>query len=184
MNKEPLFKLLNQKLQEASLTLEIICVGGFVLEYYGIRATQDVDAFYEETDKIHNIIEQVGKQYGINQQDEAWLNNSVKNMNKRPPLSLCELMYSFENLTVYMAPLEYILGMKMMSARKQDIQDIGEIIKSRNLESPILLCEKLKSFGFDSVDISVLLEGFGNAYGMEWLENYIKNNQNELISYY
>lgn len=27
-----------------------------------------------------------------------------------------------------------------------------------------------KSLGFKGVDISVLLEGFENAYGMEWLE--------------
>ncbi|GKW56449.1 hypothetical protein PC0870_15140 [Streptococcus pneumoniae] len=32
------------------------------------------------------------------------------NMNKQPPLSLCESLYSFENLTVLVVPIEYVLG--------------------------------------------------------------------------
>ncbi len=31
-------------------------------------------------------------------------------MNKQPPLSLCESLYSFENLTVLVVPIEYVLG--------------------------------------------------------------------------
>ena len=53
MNKmKPVFEALNQELSQKNLFLTIICVGGYVLEYHGLRATQDVDAFYEETHHI------------------------------------------------------------------------------------------------------------------------------------
>ena len=50
-------------------------------------------------------------------------------MNQQPPLDLCDTLYSFTHLTVLVAPIEYVLGMKMMSAREQDLKDIGMIIK-------------------------------------------------------
>lgn len=42
---KPVFKALNEELLTENIKLEIICVGGYVLEYYGIRGTRDVDAF-------------------------------------------------------------------------------------------------------------------------------------------
>ena len=117
---KPVFEALNKELVQANLTLTIICVGGYVLEYHGLRATQDVDAFYEESQKINEIIARVGQEFNLNTHEELWLNNNVANMNKQPPLSLCETLYSFENLTVLATPIEYVLGMKMVSTRKQD----------------------------------------------------------------
>lgn len=45
MDKKVLFEALNTELAKENIDLEIICVGGFVLEYYNLRGTQDVDAF-------------------------------------------------------------------------------------------------------------------------------------------
>lgn len=42
---KPVFQALNKELIQENLTLTIICVGGYVLEYHGLPATQDVDAF-------------------------------------------------------------------------------------------------------------------------------------------
>ncbi|HFN6383352.1 TPA: hypothetical protein ACHFTX_001747 [Streptococcus pneumoniae] len=42
---KPVFQALNKELIQENLTLTIICVNGYVLEYHGLRATQDVDAF-------------------------------------------------------------------------------------------------------------------------------------------
>ena len=52
MDKKVLFEALNTELAKENIDLEIICVGGFVLEYYNLRGTQDVDAFYQEDAKI------------------------------------------------------------------------------------------------------------------------------------
>ena len=63
---KPVFEALNQELAQANLTLTIICVGGYVLEHHGLRATQDVDAFYPENQKINEIIAIVGQQFNLN----------------------------------------------------------------------------------------------------------------------
>ena len=56
MDYHQLFSRLNEKLSEENLQLHLHCVGGFVLEYYGMKATEDIDAFYESTEKVEKII--------------------------------------------------------------------------------------------------------------------------------
>lgn len=56
MDKKILFKALNTELAKENISLDIICVGGFVLEYYNLRGTQDVDTFYQEGVNIRQMI--------------------------------------------------------------------------------------------------------------------------------
>lgn len=178
------FELLNEELAKEGLNLTLICVGGFVLEQYGFRTTQDVDAFYNESLKINEVIYRVGQQLGLNTSEELWINNSVANLNPKPPFEFCEVLYSFENLTVYTVTLDYLLGMKLTSAREQDLRDIGEIIRYRGLSSPITLYKFLKKNGFKTVDFAYILEGFSLAYGMDWLRDFFEEHQEELRRYY
>ena len=46
MNYNKLFTRLNEKLAENDIHLSLQCVGGFVFEYHGLKATEDIDAFY------------------------------------------------------------------------------------------------------------------------------------------
>lgn len=178
------FELLNNELAKEGLYLNIICVGGYVLEHHGFRSTQDVDAFYRETPIIKEIIYRVGERLGLNTSEERWLNNSVANLNPQPPFEFCEVLYSFENLTVYTVSLDYLLGMKLISAREQDLKDVGDIIKYRELQSPIALHKFLKKNGFKTVDFAYILEGFNLAYGMDWLREYFEKHQEELRRYF
>ena len=178
------FELLNEELAKEGLNLALICVGGFVLEQHGFRTTQDIDAFYIETPKINEVIYRVGQQLGLNTSEDVWLNNSVANLNPRPPFEFCEVLYSFENLTVYTVSLDYLLGMKLTSAREQDLIDVGEVIRYRGLSSPITLYKFLKKTGFKTVDFAYILEGFNIAYGMDWLRDYFEKHQEELRRYY
>lgn len=178
------FELLNEELANEGLNLALICVGGYVLEQYGFRTTQDIDAFYNETSKIKEVIYRVGEQLDLNTSEELWLNNSVANLNPRPPFDFCEVLYSFENLTVYIVSLDYFLGMKLTSAREQDLKDVGDIIRYRELQSPIALYKFLKKNGFKTVDFAYILEGFSRAYGMDWLREYFEKHQEELRRYY
>lgn len=178
------FEALNQELSQENLSLTIICVGGYVLEYHGLRSTQDVDAFYGESHHINEIIARVGQKFNLNTHEELWLNNNVANMNQQPPLDLCETLYSFSHLTVLIAPIEYVLGMKMISAREQDLKDIGMIIKYQNARSPFETFDTLKKMNFSTIDFSILLEGFSYAYGIDWLEEFFKDNQEQLQKYY
>jgi len=93
-------------------------------------------------------------------------------------------LYQLSNLTVLAAPIEYILGMKLESGREQDLKDIGMIIRYKHFTSPFLLFDWLKEEGFAQIDFSMLLEGFSYAYGMEWLESFYKENQEELKKFF
>ncbi|HEV4658585.1 hypothetical protein OLF72_04645 [Streptococcus pneumoniae] len=72
----------------------------------------------------------------------------------------------------------------MMSIREQDLQDIGAIIKYKNFHSSFDTFKYLKDMEFDTIDLSVLLEGFSYAYGMDWLEKFFKENQDKLREFY
>lgn len=182
MDKKILFEALNTELAKEDITLEIICVGGFVLEYYNLRGTQDVDAFYQENTKIRSIIAKIGDDFGTNKPDELWLNNNVANMNKIPPRSICEKAFSYSNLTILVPPLSYILGMKLDSGRDRDRQDAGDIIKLVKICSIKDIINKLKEYGFQP-DISMVLEVFEIAYGMEWLAEYMSEHSEEFKHY-
>lgn len=182
MDEKVLFETLNTELAKENIDLEIICVGSFVLDYYNLRGTQDVDAFYQEDAKIRSIIEKVGDDFDVNEPDELWLNNNVANMNKIPPLSICEKAFSYSNLTVFVPPLSYILGMKLDSGRDRDRQDAGEIIKLVKIRSIKDIINKLKEYGFQP-DLSLILEVFEIAYGMEWLVEYMSEHYEEFRHY-
>ena len=174
------FSELNNRLKQNDLNLKLICVGGFVMHCFGMGTTVAIDALYEETQEIREAIKDTGDHLNINLKDEMWLNNSVQNMNRIPPESICETIYDFSNLKVLIPPLEYIAGMKLSGAREQDIQDVAGIIRMKSIDSPETLLKILDGYGFKSPDESLVLESFGLAYGMDWLEKYYIENEEEI----
>lgn len=115
----------------------------------------------------------------MNEPEELWLNNNVANMNRVPSRSICEKAFSYSNLTVFVPPLSYILGMKLESGRDRDRQDAGDIIKLIKIRSIKDVTNKLKEYGFQP-DLSLILEVFEIAYGMEWLAEYMTEHPDEL----
>lgn len=180
IHEKELFETLNQRLCEADMFLAVICVGGFVLNHYGMRATQDIDGFYKSTKKLNDIIRAVGEEFHVNTEDELWLNNSVQNMNQSPPEDICEELYAFSNLKVLIPPLDYVAGMKLISARGQDIEDVAAIIQKLEIHSPEEFLEQMGRYGFPHMDESLVLEAFGTAYGMNWLEKYFIEHEEEI----
>ena len=179
MPEREAFELLSARLRQEGLSLCVVCVGGFVLNHHGIRATLDIDAFFAADDRTYAIIEEVGDELGINM-GEPWLNNSVQRLNRAPDLGTCALLYDLPNLKVYEAPLDYVAGMKLESAREQDIQDVSAIIRKLRIASPDELERRLRGYGFPHADESLLLESFGLAYGMEWLAAYYRENERSI----
>jgi SAM-dependent methyltransferase len=169
------FELLNKKLSELGEHLELVCGGGYALQLYGYRGTVDVDAFYKSNDVIERVIREVGDAFGINTTEEVWLNNSISNLNTEPPKQYTKVIHQFSNLIVRVVELDYLIGMKLTSARERDIKDVGVILLGEGEEHPFGLMEKLKGMGF-SIDISLLLEAFGMAYGIDWLETFYHEN--------
>lgn len=174
-NEKTLFEELNEKLKELDETLEIICAGGIILQHYGIRATQDVDSFYTSNAKIESAIKQVGEKHGINNDEELWLNNSIQNLNRTPPIEICQTIYKFSNLRVLFPPIEYIICMKLNTGRGQDVKDAGALIVKENIQNPNVIQKASKKYGFGDIDDGMLLEAFGEAYGQEWLAEYYIN---------
>lgn len=183
MDAEKLFSDLNEELAKSGLTLDLLCVGGFVLEYHNMRSTEDIDAFYQESSDLIECIDKVGKENGISESEERWLNNSVSNLNRKPPESVCHEILSYSNLTVTIPSLIYMLGMKLESARKRDIKDAGVIIRSERFEELLDTAKSLEDLGFQ-IDFSVLMEAFEIAYDMEWLTEYLDEHIEEIRNLY
>ena len=183
MDAEKLFSDLNEELAKSGLTLDLLCVGGFVLEYHNMRSTEDIDAFYQESSDLIECIDKVGKENGISESEERWLNNSVSNLNRKPPESVCHEILSYSNLTVTIPSLIYMLGMKLESARKRDIKDAGVIIRSERFEELLDTAKSLEDLGFQ-IDFSVLMEAFEIAYDIEWLTEYLDEHIEEIRNLY
>ena len=132
---------------------------------------------------VEAIIRKVGDTFGINRPDELWLNNSIANMNPRPPDAHCEPVHQFSNLVVKAVSIAYLTGMKLASGREQDLIDVGDILKKTGNEKPFELLSELIGMGF-SIDISGLLDAYEKAHGMDWLDEFYVNNQDDLRKHF
>ena len=180
---EPAFKMLNDELSKINESLELICAGGYVMQLNGYRGTADVVAFYKSNIVIESIIRKVGDEFGINKPDELWLNNSISNMNPEPPDIYCEVVHQLSNLTVKAVEMTYLIGMKFVSARGQDLIDLADILKGSKDLQPFELLSKLVEMEFD-IDISILLDAFEGARGMDWLDTFYRENEAELRKFF
>jgi len=180
---KPVFEQLNNELVRIGRTLDLICAGGYVMQLHGYRATADVDAFYKSDAELDVLIKKVGDNFRINKPDELWLNNSIANMNPEPPEEYIKTVYKFSNLTVYAVEIIYLIGMKLVSIREQDLKDVGTILKNDSNEQPFDLLSKLVGMGF-SIDISSVLDAYESAYGILWLDEFYSNNQDEMRNYF
>lgn len=178
-----LFVDLDERLAERGLYLRVVCAGGFVLQKYGIRVTNDIDAFFNSTPLIDSIIKEVGDKYGINPADESWLNNSIQNLNAAPMDICLERLFTGNALTVEMVPLEYVLGMKLESGREQDIIDVSQILAIKGFSDPKRVLDTLEGMGFGGIDNGTLLEAFGLAYGIDWLKDYLIEEETSILSH-
>jgi len=173
---ETAFAMLNDELAKVGEMLMLICVGGYVMQLHGLRATVGVDAFFTSNLVVNNAIRKVGDKLGINRHDELWLNDSVASKNPTPPPERQELVHQFSNLTVNKVDMVYLMGMKLHSGREQDVQDVAAILAMDGNKAPLQLKSELTKMGF-VVDVSVLLEAYGVAYGMDWLSEFYTDNE-------
>lgn len=177
MDFKLLFDALEAKLAEENLTLDVHCVGGFVLQHHGLKATDDIDAFYDSSERIDALIAEVGEDFHVGTAREVWLNHSVDQVMAKPDFSDEETVYQSEHLTVHIVSLEAVLLNKVQVGRVKDISDIAKIMKKLAIEDPMPLINKLMRHSEGETDPTALLEAYAEAYGDAALENLIKNNQ-------
>lgn len=181
MDYKSLFKKLNEQLEKEDKYLTITCGGGFALLINDIRATTDIDAFYEEDDWLIRQILDIGEELKANVNGELWLNSSIQTFNRKPPLEDTVEYARFSHLTVRVVSLEYLLGMKFQSGREKDITDAGILLKKLGLRSPIQVLKEYSGFHLDSSDV---IWAFEQAYGEEWVAEYLIENQEEVKRYF
>lgn len=121
-----------KKLSGKGMPAEIILIGGAaILANYGFReSTYDMDALISATSAMRDAISHVGDEYGL---PNGWLNEDfVKTKSYTPKLRQYSVHYKEFGriLEIRTIRAEYLLAMKMMSARdyKNDLSDIVGII--------------------------------------------------------
>ncbi|MEY8443927.1 DUF6036 family nucleotidyltransferase [Lactococcus ileimucosae] len=173
MNYDKLFTRLNEKLSENDIHLSLQCVGGFVLEYHGLKATEDIDAFYESTSKVEEIIAEIGQEFHVGTVNEPWLSHSIGQI-----MSFSEqdrvLIFKASHLDVYLSSLQSVLIDKIQAGREKDVPDIAQIMKKLKIKSPDTLLDLLEDYSEGTSDPAVVLEAYSIAYGKEALKNYLR----------
>jgi len=170
------FASLNKELSTINQSLELICAGGYVMQLHGYKSTVDVDAFFNTNVQIDTAIRKVGDEFGINQPDELWLNNSIAHLNPEPPINHQKLVNQLSNLTIKAIDILYLIGMKLKSSRNRDIIDVATILKNNESIELFDLVATLKDIGFN-IDISAVLEVYGIAHGEAWLAKFYIDNE-------
>lgn len=132
MNREDIEKylwMLGQELQKKQVIGEILLVGGAVmlLEVGNREVTKDIDAYFEP--KYSSIIREaamvVASREGL---PGDWLNDGVKGFFYSQPPN--RRWAEYPGLRVYIATLDYILVMKVVAGRPQDIEDARALIQT------------------------------------------------------
>ena len=67
------------------------------------------------------------------------------------------IVHDFSNLVVMAVEIDYLIGMKLLSARGQDLKDVADILMNNADLQPFDLLEKLVDMSFN-IDISILLK--------------------------
>lgn len=139
-----------RKLVGKAMPAEIILVGGAaVLAGYGFRnSTYDMDAIIEAASAMKDAVNRVGNRYEL---PVGWINDDfirTKSFSNR--LAEISINYkTFSNvLTIRLVSAEYLIAMKLMSARsyKNDYSDIiGILWEHQKAENPISLAQIQKA---------------------------------------
>lgn len=130
MNKEDIEKylrMLGQELQKKQVIGEVLLVGGAVmlLEIGNREVTKDIDAYFEPkySVAIREAVVTIAKREGL---PADWLNDGVKGFfYSQPPH---KRWAEYPGLRVYMASLDYLLVMKVVAGRPQDIEDAKALL--------------------------------------------------------
>jgi hypothetical protein len=117
-----LFDELSEELATRGTRAEVFLVGGaaLALAYDGRRATRDVDAVFKPKEEVYAAAAAVAARHDL---PDDWLNDGVKGfLPGEDPRS--RPVYESGALRVDVASPQYLLAMKLLAARDQDIDDI------------------------------------------------------------
>jgi hypothetical protein len=127
-------QLLAHELAVSGRTGAILILGGAVMVLVvGNRgATRDIDAAFErEAPAIRAAVSQIARREGL---PDDWLNDGAKGfIYSSPPVILWK---QYPGLDIYLPALDYLLAMKIIAGRIQDLDDAKALIQHLGLTSP------------------------------------------------
>ena len=107
---------------------DIVIVGGawMTLVLRAREATRDVDAYIapDSAAAVHDAVATVARRRGL---PDDWLNDAVKGFFASTPETVTWAEY--EGLRVQAVTADYMLAMKALAARPQDIEDLRTLIR-------------------------------------------------------
>ena len=135
---------LNEELRSMDVKGEICLYGGAVmaLAYKARPDTDDVDAIFEPVKHIRKAARLVAERNGL---PIGWLNNAVE-------IFLVEhdrrMLFDLSHLKIYMPPPDYLLAMKVLSARADtmDQDDLKILIKKLKLKNAAEIVAIVKNY--------------------------------------
>ncbi|MDM8522967.1 DUF6036 family nucleotidyltransferase [Desulfococcaceae bacterium HSG8] len=141
---------LNELLHERNETIELVVVGGAisVLFFENRYSTKDVDAVYPvgKEKLMEEIIKTVSAEQNL---PDDWMNSGVEFFGVQTKSR--NVIFKQENLILYAAEWEEMLGMKLSGAFRgnKDIDDAMEILKqigNKNRSETLIKVVKYKNF--------------------------------------
>lgn len=129
--------VLDKKLEENRLKLTLNIYGGIVMMacFDARPATKDIDALFETSPLINNILFDIEETYGLH---KDWINQDIKEPLKCIKEENLKEIYSFEHLKVFAPSAEQMLAMKLLSARPEPYRDFADaeyLIKYLKIEA-------------------------------------------------
>lgn len=125
------FELVNEKLKTEGHRGEIVLAGGAVmlLVLKSREMTKDVDAYFGvPSEHVRNAALAVAREEGL---PDDWLNDGVKGFFYGTPPQ--DQLASFSNLNVYHVSPRYMIAMKALAGRPEDIEDLKALIRFTGL---------------------------------------------------
>lgn len=120
-----LLTVLGQRLDDRGLRVEIYVVGGtaMVLAYDRARLTRDIDAVWDATDPVAEVVAEIAEERGL---PREWLNDRVRPMLPRVLDEGQSEILSLPGLAVTVASPRHMIAMKARAAR--DARDIDDLV--------------------------------------------------------
>jgi len=138
-------KRLSDELEILGVFGEVLLTGGasMCLVHSARDMTKDIDALYEPKMIINQLVSKIAEEDGL---PERWLNDSVKGfLTEAPPQ---EEFLSLPNLRITSVSADYLLAMKLMSARygETDYRDISFLMSSLGIQTKESLQETVMRY--------------------------------------
>jgi predicted nucleotidyltransferase len=124
---EQAFRRLGERLARRGLVADVYVIGGAALAmaYDSRRATRDIDAVFEPHGAVIEEAWAVADELGL---PRWWLNDQASVYVARGGDSLAPRVFEHPGLRVSAASPEHLLAMKVLAARRRDVEDITFLV--------------------------------------------------------